>query len=66
MDEHEEPISLEQVLKELQAKGVPVTGEEIAEAELQARVGDGREGDSVRAVPQADGPDPDARRNGAT
>ncbi len=31
-----EPISLEQVLKEPQAKGVPLTGEEIAEAELQA------------------------------
>ena len=30
MDEREEPISLEQVLKELQAKGVPLTGEEIA------------------------------------
>lgn len=36
MDEREEPISLEQVLKELQAKGVPLTGEEIAEAELRA------------------------------
>ncbi len=36
MDEREEPISLEQVLKELQAKGVPVTGDEIAEAELHA------------------------------
>jgi hypothetical protein len=36
MDEREEPISLEQVLKELQAKGVPLTGEEIAESELQA------------------------------
>jgi len=36
MDEREEPISLEQVLKELQAKGVPLTGEEIAENELQA------------------------------
>ena len=36
MDEREEPISLEQVLKDLQAKGVPLTGEEIAEAELQA------------------------------
>jgi hypothetical protein len=30
-----EPISLEQVLKDLQAKGVPLTGEEIAEAELR-------------------------------
>jgi hypothetical protein len=36
MDEREEPISLEQVLKDLQAKGVPLTGEEIAEAELRA------------------------------
>jgi hypothetical protein len=36
MDEREEPISLEQVLKDLQTKGVPLTGEEIAEAELQA------------------------------
>lgn len=36
MDEREEPISLEQVLKELQANGVPLTGEEIAESELQA------------------------------
>ena len=36
MDEREEPISLEQVLKELQAKGVQLTGEEIAEAELRA------------------------------
>ncbi len=36
VDEREEPISLEQVLKELQAKGVPLTGEEIAESELQA------------------------------
>ena len=36
MDEREEPISMEQVLKELQAKGVPLTGEEIAETELQA------------------------------
>jgi hypothetical protein len=36
MDEREEPISLEQVLKDLQVKGVPLTGEEIAEAELRA------------------------------
>jgi SNF2-related domain/Helicase conserved C-terminal domain len=36
MDEREEPISMEQVLKELQAKGVPLTGDEIAETELQA------------------------------
>ena len=36
MDEREEPISLEQVLKDLQARGVPLTGEEIAESELQA------------------------------
>jgi hypothetical protein len=36
MDEREEPISLEQVLKDLQAQGVPLTGEEIAEAELRA------------------------------
>jgi len=36
MDEREEPISLRRVLKELQAKGVPLTGEEIAEAELRA------------------------------
>ncbi len=36
MDEREEPISLEQVLKDLQKKGVPVTGEEIAEHELAA------------------------------
>ncbi len=36
MDEREEPISLEQVLKDLQARGVPLTGEEIAEAELRA------------------------------
>jgi hypothetical protein len=36
MDEREEPISIEQVLKELQAKGVPLTGDEIAEAELRA------------------------------
>jgi hypothetical protein len=36
MDEREEPISLEQVLEDLQAKGVPFTGEEIAEAELRA------------------------------
>lgn len=35
-DEREEPISLEQVLKELQAKGVPPAGEEIAENELRA------------------------------
>ena len=35
MDEREEPISLEQVLKDLQAQGVPLTGEEIAEAELR-------------------------------
>ncbi len=33
MDEREEPISLEQVLKDLQAQGVPLTGEEIAEAD---------------------------------
>ncbi len=31
-----EPISLEQVLKEPQAKGMPLIGEEIAEAKLQA------------------------------
>jgi len=36
MDEREEPISLEEVLKELQKQGVPLTGEEIAEAQLQA------------------------------
>jgi Helicase conserved C-terminal domain len=36
MDEREEPISLEQVLKDLQAQGVPLTGEEIAEAEMRA------------------------------
>jgi len=36
MDEREEPISLEQVLKDLQAQSVPLTGEEIAEAELRA------------------------------
>lgn len=36
MDEREEPISLEQILKELQAKGVPLTGAAIAEAELRA------------------------------
>jgi hypothetical protein len=36
MDEREEPISLEEVLKDLQARGVPLTGEEIAESELQA------------------------------
>jgi hypothetical protein len=36
MDEREEPISLEQVLKDLQKQGVPLTGEEIAEAELKA------------------------------
>ncbi|HTB70748.1 MAG TPA: hypothetical protein VK707_07200, partial [Solirubrobacteraceae bacterium] len=36
MDEREEPVSLEQVLKELQARGVPVTGDEIAEVELRA------------------------------
>jgi len=36
MDEREEPISLEQVLKDLQAQGVPLTGEEITEAELRA------------------------------
>ena len=36
MDEREEPVSLEKVLKELQARGVPLTGEEVAEAELRA------------------------------
>ena len=36
IDEREEPVSLEQVLKELQARGVPVTGDEIAEAELRS------------------------------
>lgn len=36
MDEREEPISLEQVLKDMQTQGVPLTGEEIAESELQA------------------------------
>lgn len=36
MDEREEPISLEQVLKDLQAKGVPHRRREIAEAELRA------------------------------
>jgi hypothetical protein len=36
MDEREEPISMEQVLKELQANGVPLTGEEIVDTELQA------------------------------
>lgn len=35
IDEREEPVSLEQVLKDLQARGVPLTGEEIAEQELQ-------------------------------
>jgi hypothetical protein len=34
MDEREDPISLEQVLKDLQAKGVPLTGEEIHEHQL--------------------------------
>jgi hypothetical protein len=36
MDESEEPVSLEQVLRDLQARGVPLTGDEIAEAELHA------------------------------
>ena len=36
MDEREEPVSLEQVLRDLQARGVPLTGDEIAEAELHA------------------------------
>lgn len=36
IDEREEPVSLEQVLKELQKQGVPLTGNEIAEHELQA------------------------------
>jgi SNF2 family DNA or RNA helicase len=36
MDEREEPISLEKVLKELQSKGVPVAGDEVPEAELYA------------------------------
>ena len=39
MDEREEPISLEEVLKDLQARGVPLTGEEIAESELEAAWG---------------------------
>ncbi len=37
MDEREDPISLEEVLKQLQKQGVPVTGEEIPEADLHAR-----------------------------
>lgn len=36
IDEREQPISLEKVLKELQAKGVPLTGEEVSETELYA------------------------------
>ncbi|MHB8492178.1 MAG: SNF2-related protein, partial [Solirubrobacteraceae bacterium] len=36
MDEREEPISLEKVLKELQAQGVPLSGEEVSERELYA------------------------------
>lgn len=36
MDEREDPISLEQVLKDLQKQGVPLTGEEIDETEVKA------------------------------
>lgn len=36
VDEREDPISLEQVLRDMQARGVPVTGEEIDEGELKA------------------------------
>ena len=37
MDEREDPISLEEVLKQLQKEGVSVTGEEIPEADMHAR-----------------------------
>jgi len=36
MDEREDPVSLEEVLKQMQRQGVPVTGEEIPEADLRA------------------------------
>ena len=66
MDEREEPISLEQVLKELQAKGVPLTGEEIAENEAERSVGDDRQGDPVRPTAHAARADAAAGRNRAT
>jgi SNF2 domain-containing protein/helicase-like protein len=37
MDEREDPISLEEFLKQLQRDGVPVTGNEVPEADLHAR-----------------------------
>jgi hypothetical protein len=35
-DEREEPVSLEQVLRHMQERGVPITGDEIPEAAIQA------------------------------
>lgn len=35
-DEREDPISLEQVLRDMQERGVPITGDEIPEAKMQS------------------------------